>query len=122
MKRVLIILLSIIILFSCSPTTYNLNSNNINKNDSTELVFGVSQRNQYERNFSFEQFDSICRADKISNNLNQKWHKIKLFNKDTGKQLIQYLYIRNLPNEQHIYRVQLTDNEDSLKITKRIEK
>lgn len=116
MKRVLIIFFSLILLFSCGPKIYETGF------DNSEINYGISQKNQYEKLFSIVQFDSICRADKISNDLNKNWHKLSLFNPHTGERLTQYLYIRNLPNEQHIYRVQVTQYKDSLKITKRIEK
>ena len=101
-KCILIGVISILIC-NCKPTQTVINN--------TQMY------NEFESNFTRLQFDSICIADTISNNL-EEWHKLYSIDGDTNEKCIIYMYIKSLGNNECIYR--LIDKQDNYKITKRI--
>ena len=82
--------------------------------------FGMSMFNEYERDFTKVQFDSICKADKITNNLN-RWHSLYVYDGEDGSQIKEFLYIKYQGSAEYIYRL-VQKNEGEYKITKRIKK
>ena len=112
MKRILniIFILFISILFSCHPTK--------NIIDNSEMQYGSTMYNAFEKEFTKIQFDSICKADRISNNL-KKWHVLYIIDSDNGKQIGEYMYIKYQNNIEYIYRL-IQKDENRYKITKRI--
>ena len=117
MKKInlLVILLSLILSFSsigCKTTENNIIDN------TEQINYGMSMYNAFEREFTKQQFDSICQADRISNNLNT-WHQFATRDADTREIIVEYLYIKYLNNIEYIYRL-LKNNDNNYKITKRI--
>ena len=88
--------------------------------DTTEFVFGARMYNAFEREFSKFQFDSICKADRISNNLNT-WHVFTSKDGETKEVITEYMYIKYQDGGEYIYRL-LKLNNNKYKITKRIKK
>lgn len=86
--------------------------------DNTEINFGGQMYNAFENYYTVVQFDSICKADKISNNLN-KWHKFYGKDYETKQQVIIYMYIKSLGKSECVYRL-VKHNDSKYKITKRI--
>lgn len=84
------------------------------------MIFGMSMYNEYEREFTKAQFDSICKADRISNNL-AKWHSLYAYDGYDGSEIKEYMYIKYQGNTEYIYRL-VQKNEGEYKITKRIKK
>lgn len=102
------ILILVVSFFICNCKTPKLV---IDENNNTQMY------NLFEANFTKVQFDSICIADTISNNL-EEWHKLYGIDGDTEEKYIIYMYIKSLDNNECIYR--LIDNNGIYKITKRI--
>lgn len=113
MKKILniILVLFIGILISCHPTK-NLVS------DNQDIQYGMSMYNAYEKEFTKIQFDSICKADRISNNLN-KWHTLYIVDYENGSPIIEYMYIKYQKNIEYIYRL-IKKSDNRYKITKRV--
>lgn len=86
--------------------------------DTSEPVYGMSMKNSFEREYTIIQFDSICKADRISNNLS-KWHQFASRDGETNEVFVEYMYIKSLGQEEIIYRL-LKVNDKKYKITKRI--
>lgn len=97
MKKLIIILL-IGILVSCK-INYSL--------------FG-SYRQNYNKMYSVEQFDSICTVDTLDN-LNN-WEKLSVIDNETNQIITEYLFLK----KNIVYRAIQTG--DSIKLTKRINK
>lgn len=115
MKKILniIIVLFIGILLSCHPGKQVINDG--------EIQYGSSiMYNAFEGTYSRLQFDSICKADRISNNLN-KWHVLYVIDSEDGNQIGEFMYIKYYNNVEYIYRV-IKRSENKYKITKRIRK
>lgn len=112
-KIIWVIMLALIV--ACSPKVVNPDGNNIN-NDA--LTSGV-MKNMFEDNYTIAQFDSICNADSISNDL-KEWHVVGLRDFETRQNVTQYLYIKELYNgKESIYRLQKLPN-GKYRITKRV--
>lgn len=109
---------AIIFSFNCCSThkTITDNTNNIEIVDS--VSYGYSMYNAFEREFTVLQFDSICKADKLINDLS-KWHNLSVQDEDTKESFVEYLYIKSLGNNECIYRL-VKVNNNVYKITKRI--
>ena len=92
----------------------------ISIDDTTDfsIDFGMRMYNEFERDFTLAQFDSICKADNISKNLD-KWHKLQATDGETHYTITEYLYIKSLGNNECIYRLVKKPN-NIYKITKRI--
>lgn len=89
------------------------------QDDSSSFVFGQSgMKNQFERNFTRQQFDSICRADKISNNLNE-WYIFSSRDAETKEPLAEYMFIKDLGLNECIYRL-IKNDDGTYHITKRV--
>lgn len=88
--------------------------------DSSEIVYGSRMYNAFEQKFSLVQFDSICKADKIYNDL-KKWHLLSSKDGETGEIINEYMYIKYSNNIEYVYRLIKIDN-NTYKITKRIKK
>ena len=97
----------------------NIETNTIEINDNNQ-IYGSQMYNAFEREFSVVQFDSICDADHISNNL-KTWHVLYFKDGDNGEVVAEYMYIKYSGNTEYIYRLIKVDN-DTYKITKRIKK
>lgn len=111
---------TIIFSFNCCSThkTITDNINNIEIVDS--ISYGYSMYNAFEREFTVLQFDSICKADKLINDLS-KWHTLSVQDAETKEGFNEYLYIKSLGNNECIYRL-VKVNNNVYKITKRITK
>ena len=81
-------------------------------------TYGTSMRILYERDFTYRQFDSICVADTIPNNLDL-WKAYYQFDYETNNAVIEYLYIKRLGASEELYRLMVID-EDTYNIYKRI--
>lgn len=87
--------------------------------DDSSFVFGQSgMKNQFERNFTQQQFDSICRVDKISNNLNE-WYVFASRDAETKEPLAEYMFIKDLGLNECIYRL-IKNDDGTYHITKRV--
>ena len=76
-------------------------------------------RNVYEKNFSVEQFDSICKADGLPRNVRSGWRTVKYIDYEDKQTHYQYLYIQKKGGKEVIYRVEHLKG-DSVKVTKRV--
>jgi len=117
MKKInlLVIILSLILSFSsigCKTTENNI------VDDTEQVNYGMSMYNAFEKEFTKEQFDSICRADRISNNLNN-WHLFASKDGETKEIIVEYLYIKYANKTEYVYRL-IKNNDNNYKITKRI--
>ena len=83
--------------------------------------YGQSMEQSYNKMFSIEQFDSICKADNISYNLDD-WEKMPIQDDETEAYEYMYMYIKSIDNTQCIYRLEKTSYKDSVRITKRTTK
>lgn len=81
-------------------------------------TYGTSMRILYDKDFTYKQFDSICVADTIPNNL-ELWKPYSQFDYETNKAITEYLYIKRLGVNEEIYRLMVID-EDTYNIYKRI--
>jgi len=82
------------------------------------ITYGARMYNAFEKEFSKQQFDSICRADRISNDL-KTWHVLTTKEGDTNEVITEYMYIKYQNNVEYIYRL-IKINDNTYKITKRI--
>ena len=74
--------------------------------------------NSFERVFTPIQFDSICIADRLNKNL-AKWHQFATRDGETNEVFVEYMYIKQLGQNEIIYRL-LKTRDGKYKITKRI--
>ena len=132
MKRIHKILIALFIMVLTFGIFYNCHTINdrvdyvkgthivVDTLDSASLysAYGVSMKNAFERVFTVIQFDSICKADKISKDLT-KWHSLSSRDGDTNEVFTEYLYITYRGNQEIVYRLIKVDNSH-YKITKRI--
>lgn len=80
----------------------------------TDNVFGNGRMfMSMNGNYSNEQFDSMCIADKLSKNLSD-WERLMLKEYETGENITLYSFFK----KNVVYRVEKINN-DSVKITKR---
>jgi len=96
--------------------TDTLNTDTLNQG----IIFGANMYNVYEKEFTKEQFDSICKADLLINNLS-KWHQLSMRDGETNQIVVEYMFIKSLGSYECIYRLVKT-NDNIYKITKRIKK
>ena len=82
--------------------------------------YGMSMLNSFERVFTSVQFDSICIADRLNKNL-AKWHQFATRDGETNEVFVEYMYIKQLGQNEIIYRL-LKTRDGKYKITKRITK
>lgn len=119
----------ILFLFICFSTLgcYHLNNietntveitNSVDSISNYENVLGAGMYNAFEKYFSVVQFDSICKADKISNNLNT-WYLFSSIDGETKEVVVEYMYIKNKLNQEIIYRL-IPSKDGRYHITKRI--
>ena len=85
-----------------------------------DQTYGMSMVNSFERIFTPIQFDSICIVDKLNKNLS-KWHQFATKDGETNEIFIEYMYIKQLGQNEIIYRL-LKTRDGKYKITKRITK
>lgn len=129
------VFLFIILLFPMSCIDKPINNTNKVNNDSINIIidsihytdtlnqgiiFGASMYNVYEKEFTKEQFDSICKADLLINNLS-KWHQLSMRDGETNQIVVEYMFIKSLGSYECIYRLVKT-NDNIYKITKRIKR
>lgn len=93
-------------------------TNSIDSISGYDNILGVSMYNAFEKNFSEVQFDSICKADKLSNDLKQ-WYLFTSREGDTGDIFVEYMYIKNKLDQEIIYRL-IPNKDNTYHITKRI--
>ena len=98
MKKVLQLLLTLL-LFSCSPKIID--------------IFGGEMINQMNGYYSYNQLDSMCICDSLSNI--DKWDKLYLKEEETQDRITIYVCSKN----KATYKVEKINN-DSVKIIKRI--
>ena len=121
MKNFIIILISLFIFCSCDWTVPVVVNDNQNKDtiENVETTYGKPiMMNTFEREFTKVQFDSICKADNLSNNLSD-WHIFISKDPETGLSFREYMYIKSLGKDEAIYRV-IQTGPITYKITKRI--
>lgn len=80
--------------------------------------YGQTMEKTFDKMFSATQFDSICKADTLP--ILDDWEKSPIKNDETNEYEYQYLYIKSIDKNQCIYRVELSNKSDSIRITKRI--
>jgi len=85
--------------------------------DSTDNNF---MYNAFEKEFTYMQFDSICIADTIDNDL-KNWYSLSLLDGETDTPFTEYFYIKSVGNDECTYRLYITD-DNTYKISKRIRK
>lgn len=107
---ILIFVLSLSLCYSCKTKEEVI--------DNTEITFGGQMYNAFEDYFTVIQFDSICTADRISNNLNN-WHKLYAKDGETKQPTTIYMYIKSLGRTECVYRL-VKHSDKKYKITKRI--
>lgn len=83
----------------------------------TDTISGYMM-NQYSKLFTTVQFDSICHADNISNNLSN-WNKFTYIDYETGTPYCRYLYVKEYSDTREILYI-LMPIEGKYQITKRI--
>jgi len=119
MKKIIIIFISLFIFCSCDWT---IPVTTPQEKDSVEIVETTYSKpmmmNTFEREFTKVQFDSICKADKISNDFS-KWHMFISKDAETGQPFKEYMYIKSIGKDEAIYRV-IQTGPITYKITKRI--
>lgn len=105
MKRLFYLVFGVILL-SCTPKVV------VNDN----VFYGNSMYRSMNGKYSIAQFDSMCVADTLPNDLS-KWMVLYLKEYETGEKVsLHAIYKKNV-----VYRVEDT-KDDSVKITKRIVK
>ena len=124
MKKFNLLIKIIFVLILCITPISCHHLNNI-ENQSIEIpsnnqTYGISMYNAFERKFTRVQFDSICRADRISNDLT-KWYIFSSRDGENGIPFNEYMYIKYDNRSESIYRLIKIDN-NIYKITKRIKK
>lgn len=108
MKKIFFTSLFLIFLMSC--TTHKV----INDNDGMGDIMMSVMKGKY----SLEQFDSMCVADTIPNNLNE-WQFIGLKDYETANRVSLFYYVKSKEAYEAVYKVEET-MVDSIKINKRI--
>lgn len=73
-------------------------------------------RHAYNKDFTIEQFDSICKHDTLPNDFKQ-WKTIPLLDDEDRTQIKRYVYIKRLTPEQ-VYIA--TDKDSVIRVNKRI--
>lgn len=71
---------------------------------------------KYNKDFTIEQFDSICKTDTIPSDF-KKWKTVPLLDDEDNTKIKRYMFIKKLTPEQ-IYVA--TDKDSVIQITKRI--
>lgn len=102
--RILLILL-VTFLIGCAPSAWTLLGHD------TMYI-------KYNKNFTIEQFDSICKEDTLPNNF-EEWKTVPFVDAEDGSHIKRYLYIKRL-NPEQIYIA--TDKDSIIQINKRIAK
>jgi len=97
----------------------NIETNPTEINDGNQIIFGAMYT-AFEQDFTKVQFDSICNADRISNNL-KKWHMLSSIDGESGQIFNEYMYIKYQNNVEYIYRLMMID-DNTYNISKRIKK
>ena len=122
MKKICLIFLCFLTLsfISCDNVLGTMNSCN---GPQTEKVDNSSQAkpkmmNSFEKNFNKLQFDSVCRVEQISNKL-KDWHMFISKDAETGEAFQEYMYIKSVGENEAIYRL-IISNNNNYKLTKRI--
>lgn len=82
-----------------------------------DVQYGVSMYNAFEQVYTVQQFDSICNADKISNDLST-WKQLSFKDGETNNVVTEYMFIKS---NSCIYRL-IKKSDTTYKITKRITK
>lgn len=67
---------------------------------------------------SNSQFDSICEADTLPNDL-EEWQSYSAKDYETGRKFVIWFYMKDKGASETMYRIEKYDDGDSLKITKR---
>jgi len=98
----------------------NIENQTIEISSNDNQTYGMSMYNAFEREFTRIQFDSICKVDRISNDLN-KWYIFSSRDGENGLPFNEYMYIKYDNISESIYRLIKIDN-NTYKITKRIKK
>ena len=106
MKRILYIITVLFIIFSCGISR----KNNIKESTSRMILL-------IDTTFTRHQLDSLCFADTISNELNT-WEKVMFIDYETNEKIIEYLFIKQLNEDEVMYRVII--EKESYKIIKRL--
>ena len=111
------ITLAIIFLFIATFVNIGCNSKKtiINETNNMSLMY-----NSFEKEFTYAQFDSICVADTIDNDI-RNWYAFSSLDGETNEPFVEYLYIKSLGNNECTYRLYIIDN-NTYKISKRIRK
>lgn len=108
MKRIYIVIISILCILLvtsvfCLPRDYHQ----------------LQMYNEIEMVYSYYQFDSLCKVDRISNDL-KEWDSVYFLEEETGQPICEYLYFNHHNDTTFVYTISdLTDS--TLFINKRIE-
>lgn len=79
-------------------------------------IGGDAMYHKYDRNFTIEQFDSICTNDTLPLDF-KKWKTIPLLDEEDRTQIKRYLYIkRGLPEQIYV----ATDKDSIIQVNKRV--
>ena len=106
MKKILVIMLAFVLV--CCGTIQYVDTTN----------YGQTMEKSIDGLVSAQQFDSICKTDTLP--ILDDWEKSPIKNDETNEYEYQYLYIKSIDKNQCIYRVELSNKSDSIRITKRI--
>ena len=112
MRRVIKLTLSLLICFSvlcCRTTKLNVSTDNISG----------YMMNQFDTTFTVTQFDSICGADKIDNNL-RNWHKFSYIDFEDRDTLVKYIYVKEFSETNEIIYILTPRKDGNYIISKRI--
>jgi len=109
MKRILTIIASLAIIFSCGPGKHV--SNDSKQNKTPEMFTAI------EKLMSYSQLDSLCKADLISSSPSD-WDKMYFVNDDNSI-ITEYMYVAEKQDTLFIYTA--VESGDSLFVTKRVQ-
>lgn len=105
MKKLFYTFILFITIISCSPVSWQ------------QIGNGEVMRNEYESNFTKEQFDSICNVDSLPSDLTL-WLGNHLRDYETKNVMYRYMYIKRMDSLEVIYILDKDNN--NYKISKRI--
>ena len=106
MKKIILILLTVILCFSCGT-----------QKKTTELEKPTKILFLIDNIFNQQQLDSLCIADTISPNLST-WMEVAFIDYETNSPIIEKMYIKFINEDEIVYRI--IKEGENFKITKRL--
>lgn len=105
MKKLFYIFILFITIISCSPVSWQ------------QIGNGETMRNEYELNYTEQQFDSVCVVDSLPNDLSL-WLSVPMRDYEEKNPILKYMYIKRMDSLEVIYIIK--KQNEKYNVSKRI--